>query len=902
MNEEKRARVGDTAETPRKSPRLDRPAAAAAAAAPLTSNGVMGEKKKKNATRDVSDWCWWGKAAALLSGGDRRTRRCRHVLCEQADIDVAITLIKTRVDTPVCCVNKCDDTEGREISVCLDCQLSFCTAHGKPHVFMNDHWIALVYKRPNVAHCFACEECYFIRTDSLGEGMAVGENGFSIGTHKKDEKGMTTVNNEAGVHASMVSDYESALMVALLSDVGTPRCRHDMYNKDEVDLVQRRIMFCDITRMCSDCDNISVLMIFVCLGCEKPFCTVHSSLHAESTKHLVGLVYHNPYVACCFLCSETFVLIGEGDKRMPVDKAAGGYASESVIGHAHAIKGIPNLGNTCYLNSLMQCLLVLGKLRARMLGPDAPSGTLGTALHDLFEQTYSVNNATGLLETSLLLDCVCNLDPQFVGGFMHDNHELLCCLRKNLDEEERMRTPPNMQDSSAGAVPPTVFNSIFGGQLFVTRSCKCCSFCSVSHAVFYDLSVPVPPKKPPAKSVESTPWIEGHRSQPKICINQFEAIHKRNTEKTHRIVEDADSDPASELKDMVMVKTSEPLEVDYTEVEQISQSKDYVQDPQNVLADVKTAGMDATTTDTRIPEYIGPHPPVSQLREENAQLESCNDVGKDGNAILEVSSEHKIDTFSAEVTTEDKGKTCKMIEWTCENCSKGARKSDVTEGTYSEQMLSSTNEDTAVGGYQREQSEKITCQSEQSNKKPECPEGVQDAVPHCVPAERQDNLLSSQDQNATTLDEGRGKQKLHHSAHQVEECQNEQKDRNKGATQTRISKLPLVLTIHLMRSLLGPDKVMGHVSFKEILDMGLFMDPSSEDKDNSIYRLAGVIEHHGRGKDSGHFVAYVRPSPRQQTNGSSSWFCASDTDIREVSLEEVLKCEAYLLFYERMEG
>uniref|UniRef100_A0A0E0IEX1 Ubiquitin carboxyl-terminal hydrolase n=1 Tax=Oryza nivara TaxID=4536 RepID=A0A0E0IEX1_ORYNI len=848
MNEEKRARVGDTAETPRKSPRLDRPAAAAA---PLTSNGVMGEKKKKNATRDVSDWCWWGKAAALLSGGDRRTRRCRHVLCEQADIDVAITLIKTRVDTP----------------------------------------------RPNVAHCFACEECYFIRTDSLGEGMAVGENGFSIGTHKKDEKGMTTVNNEAGVHASMVSDYESALMVALLSDVGTPRCRHDMYNKDEVDLVQRRIMFCDITRMCSDCDNISGLMIFVCLGCEKPFCTVHSSLHAESTKHLVGLVYHNPYVACCFLCSETFVLIGEGDKRMPVDKAAGGYASESVIGHAHAIKGIPNLGNTCYLNSLMQCLLVLGKLRARMLGPDAPSGTLGTALHDLFEQTYSVNNATGLLETSLLLDCVCNLDPQFVGGFMHDNHELLCCLRKNLDEEERMRTPPNMQDSSAGAVPPTVFNSIFGGQLFVTRSCKCCSFCSVSHAVFYDLSVPVPPKKPPAKSVESTPWIEGHRSQPKICINQFEAIHKRNTEKTHRIVEDADSDPASELKDMVMVKTSEPLEVDYTEVEQISQSKDYVQDPQNVLADVKTAGMDATTTDTRIPEYIGPHPPVSQLREENAQLESCNDVGKDGNAILEVSSEHKIDTFSAEVTTEDKGKTCRyrlssidyeclelhfkaeMIEWTCENCSKGARKSDVTEGTYSEQMLSSTNEDTAVGGYQREQSEKITCQTE-----------------------RQDNLLSSQDQNATTLDEGRGKQKLHHSAHQVEECQNEQKDRNKGATQTRISKLPLVLTIHLMRSLLGPDKVMGHVSFKEILDMGLCMDPSSEDKDNSIYRLAGVIEHHGRGKDSGHFVAYVRPSPRQQTNGSSSWFCASDTDIREVSLEEVLKCEAYLLFYERMEG
>jgi ubiquitin carboxyl-terminal hydrolase 16/45 len=53
---------------------------------------------------------------------------------------------------------------------------------------------------------------------------------------------------------------------------------------------------------------------------------------------------------------------------------------------------------------------------------------------------------------------------------------------------------------------------------------------------------------------------------------------------------------------------------------------------------------------------------------------------------------------------------------------------------------------------------------------------------------------------------------------------------------------------------------------------------------------------------AGHYVAYVRPSPPQQTNGSSSWFRASDTDITEVSLEEVLKREAYLLFYERIEG
>ncbi|KAF0898189.1 hypothetical protein E2562_001833 [Oryza meyeriana var. granulata] len=295
-----------------------------------------------------------------------------------------------------------------------------------------------------------------------------------------------------------------------------------------------------------------------------------------------------------------------------------------------------------------------------------------------------------------------------------------------------------------------------------------------------------------------------------------------------------------------------------------------------------------------------------------------------------------------------------MIEWNCGKCSKVAQKPGVILGKYSEPILPSTKEDTTVGvGDQNGQSEKITCQNEQSsklevectssssqphgsgsqhqvmltvdsiskgntpgtisgeqdlasdnirNKNSECHEGVEEAAPSCAPAEKHAKLLSGQDQNASTLDEGRGEQvKLDHSAHQVEENQNKQKHKNEGAIQTRLfHKLPPVFTIHLMRYL-GPDKVVGHVSFKEILDLGLFVDPSSEDKDNSSYRLVGVVEHQGPGRNAGHYVAYVRPSHPQQTYGSFSWFCASDENIKDISLEEVLKCEAYLLFYERME-
>ncbi|KAL5229919.1 hypothetical protein ABZP36_028695 [Zizania latifolia] len=383
---------------------------------------------------------------------------------------------------------------------------------------------------------------------------------------------------------------------------------------------------------------------------------------------------------------------------------------------------------------------------------------------------------------------------------------------------------------------------------------------------------------------------------------------------------------------------------------------------QNTLFDVKVEGMDVIAADSHIPEDIpelinepeliaeAKTLPAEVISEDKGKSQSSNTVYNEAEVIKPLASiEECLELhFKAE-----------MIEWTCDSCSKAAQNPGIIPGKYSEPMMSSTNQDTTVDGDQTEQSEKITGRNEQSsnlnssavegtsssmqphgsdsqnqvmltvdsitkgititpgricveqdlasdsiaNKKPESHDGAQEAIPSCIPAEKRANLLSCQDQNASTLDEGRGEEvKLHHSALQVEENQSEQEDMNKGAIQTRlISKLPPVLVIHLKRSLRS-DKVIGHVSFKEILDMGLFVDPSYEDKDNSSYRLAGVVEHRGHGNDAGHYVAYVRASHRQQTSGSSSWFLANDVNIKEISLEKVLECEAYLLFYERMEG
>ena len=70
------------------------------------------------------------------------------------------------------------------------------------------------------------------------------------------------------------------------------------------------------------------------------------------------------------------------------------------------------------------------------------------------------------------------------------------------------------------------------------------------------------------------------------------------------------------------------------------------------------------------------------------------------------------------------------------------------------------------------------------------------------------------------------------------------------------------------------------------------------------YRLLGIVEHLGTMR-GGHYVSYVRASGKsrgktEKENSGSIWYHASDAYVREASLDEVLRCEAYILFYEKI--
>eukprot|EP01012_Entosiphon_sulcatum_P068905 TRINITY_DN9936_c0_g1_i1.p1 TRINITY_DN9936_c0_g1~~TRINITY_DN9936_c0_g1_i1.p1 ORF type:complete len:814 (-),score=148.88 TRINITY_DN9936_c0_g1_i1:28-2430(-) len=73
---------------------------------------------------------------------------------------------------------------------------------------------------------------------------------------------------------------------------------------------------------------------------------------------------------------------------------------------------------------------------------------------------------------------------------------------------------------------------------------------------------------------------------------------------------------------------------------------------------------------------------------------------------------------------------------------------------------------------------------------------------------------------------------------------------------------------------------------------------ASSDKRSQKYRLFGAVVHQGS-LNSGHYTCYVQPVDTAKDTRSSQWFYCSDWEVHPVAEHEVLRSEPYILFYER---
>ncbi|OZJ05093.1 hypothetical protein BZG36_01370 [Bifiguratus adelaidae] len=109
---------------------------------------------------------------------------------------------------------------------------------------------------------------------------------------------------------------------------------------------------------------------------------------------------------------------------------------------------------------------------------------------------------------------------------------------------------------------------------------------------------------------------------------------------------------------------------------------------------------------------------------------------------------------------------------------------------------------------------------------------------------------------------------------------------------------PAVLTLHLNRfDAETGNKSARKMKYGEYLDLtSLIREPPRPKAleigkhDRRCYKLFAIIVHEGTGMHSGHYVAFARGS-------NESWYKFDDEKVSQVSLETVLRQQAYILFY-----
>ncbi|PAA83618.1 hypothetical protein BOX15_Mlig008068g1, partial [Macrostomum lignano] len=121
---------------------------------------------------------------------------------------------------------------------------------------------------------------------------------------------------------------------------------------------------------------------------------------------------------------------------------------------------------------------------------------------------------------------------------------------------------------------------------------------------------------------------------------------------------------------------------------------------------------------------------------------------------------------------------------------------------------------------------------------------------------------------------------------------------SKARQQLRIKRLPRVLRLHLKRfRWIGRarEKICARVCFTSQLDVSCLL-PDGESAGeagggSNIYHLTGVVVHHGRGFQSGHYTSFCF------NKATGSWLHCNDAFVQPSNLDEVLASQAYILFY-----
>ncbi|KAF0302742.1 Ubiquitin carboxyl-terminal hydrolase 2 [Amphibalanus amphitrite] len=198
----------------------------------------------------------------------------------------------------------------------------------------------------------------------------------------------------------------------------------------------------------------------------------------------------------------------------------GGTGSES-DGRPLGLTGLRNTGNTCFLNTVVQCLsntralhdyiLRDGRSSDASMPAAATKGSLMNTFSALIRDMWTSSDETErVLTTAPLKSMIQRLAPRFMGSQQQDAQEFLRYLLQGLHEDvNRVTSRPkpittDIDDSLSASqksmeawkrflrLENSKFVDLFVGQLKATLRCTVCGHASVTFDPFWDLSLPIP--------------------------------------------------------------------------------------------------------------------------------------------------------------------------------------------------------------------------------------------------------------------------------------------------------------------------------------------------------------------------------------------------------------------------
>ncbi|KAL9232771.1 hypothetical protein vseg_007841 [Gypsophila vaccaria] len=332
---------------------------------------------------------------------------------------------------------------------------------------------------------------------------------------------------------------------------------------------------------------------WICLQCGHFSCggvglpngqQTHAIRHARQSRHPLVLQMENNNLRWCFTCSTLIpvdtlddngkqkdvltdivkLLKNESSKTTSVDVEDIWFGSGSVISDVKsenkvlglpngkdviAIRGLVNLGNTCFFNSVMQNLLKIDVLREYLLTFEGSMGPLTSALKKIIIETSSDSGLRGAINPKALFGCICARASQFRGYQQQDSHELLRCLLDGLSTEHLLAWKsdnPSRENGASLPVIPTYVDAIFGGQTSSTVCCVVCGHSSVVQEPFLDLSLPLPTKKPPPKKAQPVSRTRKIKQPPKKIVRPHPKLNKEGGVDSHPTVSGCDPSSSGE--------------------------------------------------------------------------------------------------------------------------------------------------------------------------------------------------------------------------------------------------------------------------------------------------------------------------------------------------------------------